>query len=156
MLCCCMILDIFDASEEAMISIHMRMTALIAQDRGTWKERITIRDTYFPVKLSVRNVDKNSEGKSSTKIKIMRKSYGLVEDIWKIRNYAAQRQLEKMSYNRHFYGCGISYIRTGGALLEPLWKELTSLADSRQDSEEMIQLDNEIKNLKEQSRILNR
>ena len=42
-----------------------------------------------------------------------------------------------------------------GALLEPLWKELTSLADSRQDSEEMIQLDNEIKNLKEQSRILN-
>lgn len=96
-----------------MISIHMRMTALIAQDRGTWKERITIRDTYFPVKLSVRNVDKNSEGKSSTKIKIMRKSYGLVEDIWKIRNYAAQRQLEKMSYNRHFYGCGISYIRTG-------------------------------------------
>ena len=42
-----------------------------------------------------------------------------------------------------------------GALLGPLWKELTSLADSRQDSEEMIQLDNEIKNLKEQSRILN-
>ena len=44
---------------------------------------------------------------------IVHKDKNYEKVIWKIRSYAAQRQLEKRSYNRHFYGCGISYIRTG-------------------------------------------
>ena len=42
-----------------------------------------------------------------------------------------------------------------GTILEPLLKELTELVAARQDSEEIRQLDKEIKNISEQSQILN-
>lgn len=42
-----------------------------------------------------------------------------------------------------------------GSVLEPLLKELTELSADMPDTEEIIQLDNEIQNLSEQSRILN-
>lgn len=42
-----------------------------------------------------------------------------------------------------------------GSVLEPLLKELTEFSADMPDTEEIIQLDNEIQNLSEQSRILN-
>ena len=42
-----------------------------------------------------------------------------------------------------------------GTILEPLLKELTELVAARQDSEEIRQLDKEIKDISEQSQILN-
>lgn len=42
-----------------------------------------------------------------------------------------------------------------GTVLEPLLKELNELAVDRPNTEEIEQLDNEIRNLSEQSRILN-
>ena len=51
--------------------------------------------------------------------------------------------------------CGNKLYTNQGTILEPLLKELTELVAARQDSEEIRQLDKEIKDISEQSQILN-